>query len=433
MKDSSDLPVSGSVPASASAAASESAKSGKWLNATVIGIVTATFFSDFSHEMCTAVLPLYLMQAGLGPASLGLIEGVADFLVSLSKLGGGVLGHYVARKRPWVASGYLVTAVATAAMGLVRNTWSLLLLRSVAWIGRGYRSPMRDYLLSDAVDRQYYGRAYGLERAGDMLGAVAGPCVAAIFVLAGMSFQSIILITAVPGLIAAMAFWGLVREKVAEPKVVSKEKKEVARFPLRFWFFLGGVTLFGLGDFSRTFLILLAASAFGADAGQSNAVLSLAVVVYLAHNAISAVAAYPAGAWADRVPKIRVLLVGYILGVATNALLAGASGSWLGVVAAVALSGIYIAVEETVEKAAAAELLPRQLRNLGFGVLACANAVGDMVSSLLVGWLLAKGSPQWAFGVAAGFGAAGVVWISFLAMTVGSAQMGAGESEGQPV
>ena len=39
-------------------------------------------------------------------------------------------------------------------------------------------------------------------------------------------------------------------------------------------------------------------------------------------------------------------------------------------------SGIYIAVEETVEKAAIAELLPREQRSLGFGILASANAVG---------------------------------------------------------
>jgi hypothetical protein len=71
-----------------------------WLNRTVAGIVLATFLSDFSHEMCAAVLPLYLTTLHLGPAALGLIEGTADFLVSLSKLAGGVVGHRVSRKRP---------------------------------------------------------------------------------------------------------------------------------------------------------------------------------------------------------------------------------------------------------------------------------------------------------------------------------------------
>ena len=161
----------------------------RWINRTVVGIILATFFSDFSHEMATAVLPLYLTALGLGPAALGIMEGLADFLVSLSKLGGGVLGHHVHRKRPWAVLGYLVTTMATAAMGLVSSLAALVGLRTTAWVGRGFRGPLRDYLLSDAVEPTHYGRVYGLERTGDMLGAVAGPLVATLLVWLGLEFK----------------------------------------------------------------------------------------------------------------------------------------------------------------------------------------------------------------------------------------------------
>lgn len=85
-------------------------------------------------------------------------------------------------------------------------------------------------------------------------------------------------------------------------------------------------------------------------------------------------------------------------------------GIVLGVVAIV-LSGIYISVEETLEQAVAAEILPRELRSLGFGVLASANAIGDMISSTGVGLLLARGHQPLAFGLAAGIGLAGVAWM----------------------
>jgi hypothetical protein len=75
------------------------------------------------------------------------------------------------------------------------------------------------------------------------------------------------------------------------------------------------------------------------------------------------------------------------------------------------LSGIYIAAEETLEKAAVAERLPRELRTLGFGLLAVANAAGDLGSSLYVGWQLQAGRPGWAFLGAATMGALGVVWL----------------------
>src|SRR3954464_13527216 len=93
----------------------------RWLNRTVWGIVLATFFSDFSHEMATAVLPDFIRSVGLGALSLGLIEGLADFFVSLSKFAGGILGHHIERKKPWAAAGYLITSVCTAAIGLTRS------------------------------------------------------------------------------------------------------------------------------------------------------------------------------------------------------------------------------------------------------------------------------------------------------------------------
>ncbi len=124
--------------------------------------------------MATAVLPLYLATIGLGPAALGIREGLADFPVSLAKLGGGVVGHHARSKRPWAVAGYLVTTLCIGAMGFAQSLAALVGLRTAAWTGRGLRGPLRDYLLSAAVEPSRYGRAYGLERAGDMLGAVAG-------------------------------------------------------------------------------------------------------------------------------------------------------------------------------------------------------------------------------------------------------------------
>lgn len=383
-----------------------------WITPSVIGIVLATFFSDFSHEMCTAVLPLYLATIGLGPSALGLIEGLADFLMSLSKLAGGIVGHHVSRKRPWASLGYLVTAMATWSLALVSGLAALLTLRSIAWIGRGFRGPLRDDLLAGAVPPTHYGRAYGLERAGDMLGAVAGPLAATFLVWAGVEFRTIILWTIIPGLLAAAAMFVLTRERrpdaVAPAGVVHARRRP---FPPVFWLFLAGVFLFGLGDFSRTFLVWLAAQETREGLDRAAGMASMAALLYAAHNLISAAAAYPIGHLADRRSKFLTLLWGYGLGVVTNLLLALFSGSLIWLVGVVVLSGVYIAMEETLEKAVAAEMLPRELHSLGFGLLACANAIGDMVSSLYVGFLLEMRQPGWAFGLAAAAGTVGVFWL----------------------
>lgn len=385
----------------------------RWINRTVVGIVLATFLSDVSHEMATAVLPLYLASIHLGPAALGLMEGLADLVMSLSRFAGGIVGHVVRRKRPWTALGYLVTTLGTAGLAFVQGTAALVSLRSAAWTGRGFRSPLRDYLLADAVEPTHFGRAYGLERAGDMLGAVLGPLIAAAFLWAGGEFRTVLLWTIVPGLAAAAAILFVARERADAPAASSPAAPTapLRRFPPLFWLFLIGVFLFGLGDFSRTFLVFLAAMGLGENSMPGTAALPVAVLLYGMHNVVSALAAYPAGHLGDRGSKLSVLIGGYGIGVGTNLILAIFTGSLGWLIGAIVLSGVYIAVEETLEKAVAAELLPRELRSLGFGILACTNAVGDMVSSLYVGYCLEIGRASLGFGVAAAAGSLGLVWL----------------------
>lgn len=382
-----------------------------WITRTVVGIVAATFFSDLGHELATAVLPLHLASLGLGAAALGLMEGVADLLVSLSKLAGGLAGQRIRRKQPLVVLGYLVTCLATGSLGLVRSAAGLLACRTTAWIGRGFRGPLRDFLLSEEVKHTHYGRAFGLERASDMLGAVGGPLVAVALLWTGADPRSVLLLAFVPGLISAASIAFLVRERVPDAPAASAAAAPRPALPRAFWLLLVGVLLFGLGDFSRSFLIWIAARSLGEAGKGVPGTLSVAVLLYALHNLVSAAAAYPVGRWVDGRSKMKTLAAGYALGVATNALLAFRGGQVAWVVAAVVMSGLYIAVEEVVEKASVAQFLPRELRSLGLGLLACGNAVGDMVSSVTVGALLERGSDVLAFGIPAAAGALGVVWL----------------------
>jgi MFS family permease len=383
----------------------------RWVSRGMLGIVLATFFSDVGHEMVTATLPMYLGAIGLGAAALGFMEGLADLLFSLSKLAGGWVGHHTDKKRGFATLGYLVTALGTGAIALTQSLAALVSMRSAAWLGRGFRSPLRDFMLADEVGSTHFGRAYGIERAADMLGAVAGPLVAALLLWLGVDLRSVILVSLVPSLLAATSFFTMTRNRPVQRTGDTETKAASRRLPRRFWIFTGGVALFGVGDFSRTFLILLAAAAFGQTGGTTAGVVSVAVLMYALHNAVSALAAYPAGHFGDRGSKLNVLVFGYGLGVATNTLLAFSFGAPSLLVIGIVLSGIYIAVEETLEKAVAAEMLPREKRSLGLGVLASANAVGDMLSSIGVGLLLAAGYQRTAFLIPALFGLAGTLWM----------------------
>jgi MFS family permease len=382
-----------------------------WLNRTVAAFGLTSLLSDAGHEMATAVLPMHLMRLGLGASALGAVEGIADAASGLAKLAGGMAGQRIRHKRPWTSAGYAVTAVCTSALGFVVTLPALIALRCAAWAGRGFRGPLRDFLISDAVEPRFFARAFGVERAGDMVGAVLGPLIALGLLAAGASFRSILLFALAPGLLAAVCVAVLVKERatgVAEATPSSLRPS----MPPGFWPLIGAIFVFGLGDFSRSFLILAVAKA--SPQASASSTWGLPVLMYAMHNGLSALATFPSGHLADRFGRRRILLAGYAIGLAGNVVLASSSARLGGVVAAFLLSGIAIAVQETVEKACVSELLSRDIRSYGLGVLAAANALGDVVSSLGVGWLWEVQGALAAFGAAAVCSAAGLIVLAAL-------------------
>ena len=112
----------------------------------MLGIALASLFSDWSHEIATAVLPAFLGSLGAAAAWLGIIEGVSDGLSSFAKLGSGFYTDGLSRRKPIAFAGYLVTALATAAFGFATAAWHVLIARAVGWLGRGVRTPVRKAL-----------------------------------------------------------------------------------------------------------------------------------------------------------------------------------------------------------------------------------------------------------------------------------------------
>jgi MFS family permease len=186
-------------------AAAEPAPPRRWLTRGVGSIGLASFFSDSGHEIATSVLPRFVTVSLRSSAgALGLIEGVSEALTAVAKLVGGPLANDESRWLRMASGGYLITAAATGAIGLSATVWQAGLARAGAWLARGIRSPARDAMLASLAPREAYGRAYGLERAGDNLGAVVGPLLAAGLV-ASLGIRHMLYLSAVPGIFAAIA------------------------------------------------------------------------------------------------------------------------------------------------------------------------------------------------------------------------------------
>jgi MFS family permease len=390
----------------------ERAQKQSWLNRTVLGVGLTSLFSDWSHETATSVLPAFLATIGAGPAWLGVIEGIADGLSSFAKL---AAGHYTDRlkhRKPLAIFGYAVTALATASFALATSAYQVLIGRSLAWLGRGVRSPAKKALLAADVPPGAYGRAFGLERLMDTVGAIAGP-LTALWLLekTGHNYQRVFLWTLLPGLVAVAAFWLLVRER----PIAVKEKRSffasLRELPVPFRRFLLGVGVFGAGDFSHSLLILYASRMLAPELGLARAA-SIAVVLYTAHNLFSAGSAYGSGWLSDHVPQRKIVLAaGYFLAAITAILLCTSTRSILLLGVIFVLGGLYFGVVDALEDTVAAELVPKEQHGMAFGTLAAVNAVGDFLSSVLVGFLWSAVSVEAAFATSAALFLAGVILI----------------------
>jgi sugar phosphate permease len=75
------------------------------------------------------------------------------------------------------------------------------------------------------------------------------------------------------------------------------------------------------------------------------------------------------------------------------------------------LAGVFIAWEDTIEGAAVRDYIDESTAGTALGVLGVVNGIGDLVSSLVVGFLWTTFGAQWGFGYAVVVGAAGALWM----------------------
>src|SRR5258708_3067584 len=188
----------------------------RWLNRNVIGFCTGSFFGDWCHEMVTAILRMLVAQlvgTSYAPLALGSIQGIADAGSTGMKLLSGWLADRVPFYKPFLIAGYGIAAIFLGLIGAVHSVWAVLICKSIAWLGRGIREPMRDTWLGKIVSRDIYGRAFGLQRSWDTLGALVGPL--SVFVLLKMNFSlpSIFFISVIPGIFSALSIVFLTSEE----------------------------------------------------------------------------------------------------------------------------------------------------------------------------------------------------------------------------
>jgi MFS family permease len=376
-----------------------------WVSPEVASIGAASFFSDAGHEIATAVLPSFLTGVLRGSAAtLGLIEGLSDALLGLAKLVSGPLANQPTRRVQLARGGYLLTAVFTAAIGLATTVWQAGVLRAAAWVARGARTPARDAMLAGLAPPDAYGRSFGVERAGDNLGAVVGPLLASLLV-ATVGIRTSFFFALIPGVLAAAAITvaaARARRITTAIPIPQRARLELAKLRRAGLFRpLLPVALFELGNITTTLLILRATQLLEHAGRSPTAAASLAILLYAGHNLTAAIVALVGGAWVDR----RGPRLVFAAAAATYVLAYGGFAfpihHWLVLAGYFGLAGAGIGLAEPAESTLVAQLLPDRLRGSGFGLLGGLQSAGDFLSSTIVGLLYVAVAPTVGFAYAA--------------------------------
>ena len=346
-------------------------------NVLALGLVS--FFTDISTEMILGVLPAYLViELGASKAALGLVEGSAELLNHVSRLLSGIASDRIGRRKPIVLAGYFLSSVAKPLFAFARTWVDALAVRVADRVGKGVRTAPRDALISQSVREREAGKAFGIHRTLDQLGAILGPLLAfALVPLIGI--RPLFIASLIPA-IASLAILALFVSDVATRPRERGALEGVGRV-------LGGsfswvvlaLALFNLGAYNFSF-ILVRASELGVAVGALPLVYA---ILNVAHTA----AGYPSGVLADRVGRSRVLALGIALLAISSLLLAMSAGS-LGVGLAIAIVyGLHRGVYETVHRAIVPEYVSEELRATAYGILHLVAGLSFFAGISVVGYL----------------------------------------------
>ena len=164
----------------------------------LLGLVS--FFTDVSSEMIQSILPLFILSIGGSILILGLIFGITTALSNILKGVTGWMSDKVNKRKPFVVAGYAISNLSKPFIGFSPSWEFVLALKATDRVGKGLRTSSRDTLIS------YYsiekGKAFGLHRSMDTLGAVVGSLLAFIFLYWAWSYSDIIFFSIIPGIFA---------------------------------------------------------------------------------------------------------------------------------------------------------------------------------------------------------------------------------------
>lgn len=348
-------------------------------NVTILGVVS--FFTDFSTEMISGVLPLFIVtELGASRAILGAIEGSAELVSYGFRLISGSLSDKLGRRKIFILIGYGLSTISKPFFSISFNWFDVLIVRIIDRIGKGIRTAPRDALIADSVVETSSGKAFGLHRTLDQTGAIAGP-IAGYVLLQFLEIRDIFILSLIPGAIAVIILIIFVREVVS--KVATSEFRKNFLHLLKenrpFIILLIITGIFGLGAYNFSFVLL--------KSSELGVATSSIPLVYATINITHTVIGIPSGIIADRIGKEKVLLLGYSVLLISSFLMILFHGNFIYAFILASVYGLYIGITETVQRAIIPKYVDSIIRGTAYGLYNLVIGSSFFIGNIVFGYL----------------------------------------------
>jgi len=342
----------------------------------LIGVVS--LFSDLTYEGARSVTGPFLAVLGASATVVGIVAGLGELVGYALRLLSGYFADRTRRYWAIVFLGYGLNLLAVPLLALAGH-WEIAAILMVAErMGKAIRTPARDVMLSCASDSIGRGWGFSLHEARDQIGAILGPLVvAAVFVSRG-TYEAGFALLLIPALIALGVLFAAYRLYPRPHDLESAAVKVAGKgFPRSFWLYLAaiGCVAAGYADFP------LVAYHFKKAASVPEHWIP---ILYSVAMGVDAIAALIFGRMFDRV-GIPVLIVAFLLSSLFAPLVF--FGGFQAALAGMALWGIGMGAQESIVRAAIAEIVPRNRLGFAFGLFNTAYGVAWFMGSALMGVL----------------------------------------------
>jgi MFS family permease len=378
----------------------------------VVGFGVVSLAADMVYEGARSVTGPLLASLGASAVLVGLVSGAGEAMALLLRV---VFGSWADRSgRYWRLTfvGYALTAICVPALAITPFlagaglTVACILILGERF-GKAVRSPAKTALLAHAAADVGLGRGFGVHKALDQIGAVAGPVLVAAVVAVAGSIPPAMAVLIVPGALAMLVL-ARIRRNMGDPfesrdmtsrtsgthepdRPEPRPSTSPGRLPQVFWLFAAASAAISGG------LVTFAVIAYHLTQDQVVPVAAVPLI-YAAAMGAAALAALGSGWLFDRTRGGALLGLPFLVS-AVPAL--AFTGSPPIAMAGVLVWGLAGGVLESTIKALVADLVPAPRLATAYGVFAAVQGAAAIVGGVMAGALYERSLPALIVAVAA--------------------------------